>query len=252
MNTTATLAISLSTLLISTASRADLIVQYDFQNAADPRGVSAQDLGVTATTFQSAAFDLPGDIAARNGADPDAVTITFSSNNDGSDVGIRTNIQDNAGDDSQVTNNFSEAVAGEYYHFFSVDSIVPGALNIASITIDDYRNGAGMDTYKIVLSTDDFATSEELVTGTFEDLGDVTIALAGNVSDISDYQGISSLDVRVFHYDVDGVANTQLRSGFGQVLVEGTVGTTVIPEPASLALLGLGGLCLLPRRRRSH
>ncbi len=58
--------------------------------------------------------------------------------------------------------------------------------------------------------------------------------------------GATSLDAGVYTF-------AELNEDFDAFLVDGGSGTVtvgVIPEPASLALLGLGGLCMLGRRRR--
>ncbi len=48
------------------------------------------------------------------------------------------------------------------------------------------------------------------------------------------------------------IAKFELRSTIGSDLILDNLRVVLIPEPASLALLGLGGVALLGRRRRSH
>jgi hypothetical protein len=64
-----------------------------------------------------------------------------------------------------------------------------------------------------------------------------------DLTGFGDLQNLIAGDVVTFYISEDNAFTIETDN----ITVEGT---GVIPEPASLALLGLGGLCLLPRRRR--
>ena len=61
------------------------------------------------------------------------------------------------------------------------------------------------------------------------------------------YQNLSTITFRIYHYDnTDSTSSTGLVHRIDDVVLNGSA----VPEPASIALLGLGGLSLLVRRRR--
>ena len=123
---------------------------------------------------------------------------------------------------------------------FTLTADTPGTLDIDSISVSEYRNGGGappnigfrvsvnggaFSTYDIY--KDDPATGTPFKTFTFNE------AITGADSVEIEFVPVGSTTQR-------GDGNLHINA----LTVNGT-----IPEPASLALLGLGTLCLLGRRR---
>jgi hypothetical protein len=71
---------------------------------------------------------------------------------------------------------------------------------------------------------------------------------SGNASGVSTYDGSAFSDNTLIRFTNGGSAGADLRQFYDNIEVTSTV--VVIPEPSSTALLGLGGLALILRKRR--
>ena len=72
--------------------------------------------------------------------------------------------------------------------------------------------------------------------------GDVTHGPLNNITTVVDWDGISTDGNGEIEFTITSTGK-QSAINFGQI-------TEAVPEPSSLALIGLGGLCVLRRRRR--
>ena len=112
---------------------------------------------------------------------------------------------------------------------------------------------AGMDSFGVRLTTNNFTTFEDFGVGSAINDSSYTFTIATDASNPAVYQGISQLTARIVHYDVDGTAGTGTRSGFENVSLNGAV-VTAVPEPSTvvLVLAALGPILMLRRRRHLH
>lgn len=135
------------------------------------------------------------------------------------------------------------------YFFFTLEADPGFALDLTSLKYDFWvSSGSGVATAATVeafVSVDggafvSFGSTSSSDTGA---AGDVAAVGTANL-DLSSITGAESVEVRLGVGYSSG--NSDSASGFLQgVQLEGDV----VPEPGSLALLGLGGLCVLRRRR---
>lgn len=73
-----------------------------------------------------------------------------------------------------------------------------------------------------------------------------TISISQPIAFFNEYYTIDSLNTSNLNYDITRSDVSQSNSGYRIAFVDNTV-----PEPSSFALLGLGGLALVSRRKRS-
>lgn len=152
-----------------------------------------------------------------------------------------------SGDDGYYLSNLlaggSDPAAAEIIEFD-----LGGAATVAAIHVWQYDrsntdwNGRGISTFDLAFSTDGGATfstvlsgfslTEEPANGVAEPVQSLTFASQSGVTDIR-IQNINIFDA------------TQDRIGLSEVRFD------TVPEPGSLALLGLGGLLVASRRRRA-
>jgi len=209
---------SITIALVASASGA-ILADYSF--ATD---LSATTSGVTAT-------DLAG------GA---GFTVSHSTV-----YGITTQA---AGLDGGVGSALSGAVSSDEYFTFTISD--PGTDNAMNLTSLDgtfrLRGNGAQDFYFFsdVNGAVGFTPTEAFASYTGVSDGDTfSIDLTG-----ADFQGLSSVEFRVV---VDNrITNTSIASdtGFAGLQLNGDI--VPIPEPTSAALLGLGGLALVTRRKR--
>ncbi len=229
----------ISTCAMATGLQAAVLANYDFQAS---NGNPATPLAnTTVGVFTPGAFDIAGD--------PNPATITYGSGNAATsgDVSIRPTIDSNSGSDNQVVVGFTNGLAAAYYYDFKVSANSGFSLDIENLVIRSYFNG-GLDSYGLRLTTDNFSTSEDISVDSVINDSTITHDFATLVNDIADYQGISELTVRLVHYDDDGTAGTQTRSGFEEITLNGSVAP--VPEPSSTMLIAAASLFLYGLRRR--
>jgi hypothetical protein len=124
---------------------------------------------------------------------------------------------------------------------FTIDAAAGYTVNLSSIDLSAWRNGSG--------AASGFIMEVSLDGGAFTQY-DTTIT-AGLPGDFTDYTFTETLS------SVDGgtaaIRFTTNATSTGNIHINGfTVngGITAVPEPSSAALLGLGGLALILRRRK--
>lgn len=131
--------------------------------------------------------------------------------------------------------------SAENYMEFTLTADVAGTMNIDSISISEWRNGAG--------APNGMAFDVNVDGGGF--------ALYDAVQVDAD-SGDFGFDTITFNEAIVGATEVVIRftprnagqGSTGNIHVNGlTVNGSIVPEPGSLALLGLGGLALIRRRR---
>ena len=147
-------------------------------------------------------------------------------------------------DTGDTSGIFGAISAGEYFTF-TVTADAGESLDLTNLTGDFRLRGNGAQDFYFFSDVNGFNPSDVIASYT-------GVPNGGSAFDIdlsgADYQGLSSITFRVV---VDNrFTNTSVASdtGFQGIVLNGDVVT--VPEPTSAALLGLGGLTLLARRKR--
>ena len=175
---------------------------------------------------------------------------------DGDANSTATNFTSNYGSNSGLSgagNYFvrvqvTPAVATTTYYFsFTVTAASGFTLNLTDLTLEaalvDSSGPSG--TTFVRSSVDGYAAD----LGSYTQTGTSGSTFTDRSIDLSGaaYQNLSTITFRIYHYDTtDSADTTGLVHRIDDVILNGNA----IPEPASFALLGLGGLSLLARRRR--
>ena len=256
LSTLGTLALPLA------GADAAVLVSYDFAGAVDNAGVALTANRPTATP----ADDPDGSFASL------ATEFTLASggssgqyDNEADGGGASTNFQMKGSSGTQLP---SVAVTNNAYFEFTVDfSALPSGqfANLTSLDFIAAKSGSGDRGFFIVTngpsdgfgydaptnaeyvnvaagSVVNFDKNVDSVRNTSAGTGEFTpysISLAD-----SDFQNLTQAVTFRLYATSDGTGSTVQFDNFA-------LNGEVIPEPASLALLGLGGLMLLPRRKRT-
>lgn len=130
------------------------------------------------------------------------------------------------------------------YITFTIGNATNSLFSISQISFQYTASAdgfAGVSSHLLTSATG-FTNSDSLKTTTFSDSNGttpVTVPLSGNTA----LQNLAGpLEIRI--YFSDSTASTAASHRVDDIVIEGT------PEPGSLALMAIGGLCILHRRRK--
>lgn len=239
---------------LSTSASAAVIAKYEFTgNTLSPTvlasNVDASDLtgNGLATTFRAA-----GTGAILGGNPAPGIGDTYGNV-------TNRNMTGGASTGAFFGENFAateaDSVANNDYYQIVVQPEAGYTLNLASLTFDFaigttgssngiaffVRSDAGGDAFTTTLGRGGTTANA------FSSLAPMDLTGAA-------FQGIDTGDpvtFRIYAYDRGSTSNTTSASAYAGFYFDNLqVSGEVIPEPASFALLGLGGLLMLPRRRR--
>lgn len=137
------------------------------------------------------------------------------------------------------------AVSLGNYFSFTVTPSAGYALNLSSLSFNEaITPGGGLSGYDVRTSVDGFASDVQSAGGIASSSA-VSVGMSG-----AGYQGLTSaLTVRIYAFNSAATLPPSFSlAAFNSVILGGTV--TSVPEPTTLALIGVGGMALLGLRRR--
>lgn len=147
---------------------------------------------------------------------------------------------------NQVSNNTS---LDDYYTFTITNDGGP-TYSLSEISFDyqvNHSNVVHTTTFSLFSEIDSFASP--IAEFTYDGSASSAFLNTGAIALGTAFQGLTADTAFRIGVDDNGSNSGVTYARIDNVSLVG--GTNVIPEPASLALLGLGGLCLLSRRTRS-
>ena len=221
------------------STQAAIIAQYNFDNDATHLDADTLDPNVTETGPTSPDF---------------ALTVTSESN---------LFAAEGQGVEDGLTDDMDGAWASGQYIEFTITADAGFTIDLDSLTFDNSRAIRGTNDFAIRTSIDSFAanlvyqnqgTTETATTQTvnFNSLTDFT-GLAGtnvgsNTFTDTQFDGLSAITIRIAYDDRESNNGGASATRLDNWTLNGTV--VPVPEPSSTALLGLGGLALILRRRK--
>ncbi|MGJ8655205.1 MAG: PEP-CTERM sorting domain-containing protein [Akkermansiaceae bacterium] len=249
MKHTHTLTIITAALCASAiSSQAALIAEYDFNHS--PTATVTVLSGSLASSSLFAATDNDANVTASNISVGSGLTgLTYVSNTEdyfqiAEGNGMSDGVHADGGD---ITTDMNAAYAAGDYIEFLVTAGAGFTLDLTTLTFDFARAERGTNDYAVLTSVDGFSAYAALVDQAAPE-GLPSVAGAAQSVDLSAaaYQGLSDITFRVIFDDRQNDTGGASASVIDNIIVNGTV----VPEPSSTALLGLGGLALILRRRK--
>ncbi len=210
-----------------TLSQAITIASYDFTSgASDPLAATFTDANLTVSAITSTAFDL-----------------VASSIND------TLNVDEARGLANGTTDDIDGAFTSGQFLEFTLTAADGYVIDLAAINFEIFQVNRGANDFAFRTSADAFLADVDS-----GGIPRITLMNGGTpqprTADFSgaDFDELSEITIR-FAYDDrqnDGAGSSSVI--LDNLAIDGAV--VAIPEPSSAALLGLGGLAILARRRR--
>ncbi len=197
-------------LVVSGTASAAIITQYTFYDSGDTYSATTEASNITASDYDTNASNRAFSSDVPTGGGPTSIT------SDGWNV-------------------------ADKYYFFSLTVDGGYELTLDSLTFDYSADASGVDTYDVRYSTDGFGSSTSIGSGALTKDG-TWYSVAANTG-LPDTGLTGTVSFRMYGSGANSAGKDWLHDNV-------TVNGSVIPEPATLGLLVLGGLTLLRRRRK--
>ncbi|MBK1855185.1 PEP-CTERM sorting domain-containing protein [Verrucomicrobiaceae bacterium 5K15] len=193
--------------------------------------------GVSATNFGGASYN--GFLDTQTDTGSSLVEFFQLPNENNADFIGAAVLYETGGLDTGTEDNMAGAIAANQFISFTV-STDAGTLNLENLSFNVMGTNRRALDYEVRSSLDSFASTLAS--------GGITVTDAAQNVDLSAaaFDSVSNIEFRIYVDDRLSNGNGGSGTAFDDVVLNGTL----VPEPSSTALLGLGGLALILRRRR--